>query len=671
MWRILSTCFPVEPLDRVPPEVEEAQGSPEDIQDSPEEVRHPPEALAGTEPDPLTDPRAIYAHREAEASRAADGWRARFDTVARLRMGVGLALAAVVVAYLTVPAGQMPLVAVSVALIVSFTALVVRHARISRQENWYRELAEVALEARHRRLRRWGEFACPSPEPPPDHPYADDLDVFGHASLYVLLGTAGTRPGVDMLTDWLLAPAPPEILRRRQNAVRELAPAIEFRDELQAMGRIAGPVEPEELRLLLEWAESPTWLLPMRGLQLLAIAVPVFLIVTAALHVFAVVPFLWIVPILVAIGVIRRYTQRIHDDFTRTSSGDSGLRRYHSLVAHIAEARFEDPLLAELRESLSEGAEASAESEAPARSLERLFRLVDLSNFRYNSQVHFPLNVLTLWDIHVFVRLERWKKRHGAALRGWMVALGRTDALSALAGLSHAHPDWAFPDIAGPPDGPPRLEAGGLGHPLLDPEIAVRNDVGLGPPGSLLLVTGSNMSGKSTLLRAIGANVILAGAGGPVCAEAMSLPAVDLRTSMRIRDSLEEGISYFMAELERLKTVCDAAGEATEERPVLYLLDEILQGTNTAERQVAARRILRHLLDQRAIGAVTTHDLTLADAEDLKERTVLVHFRESLETSKADSPIEFDYKLRPGLATSTNALRLMEIMGLALPENED
>ena len=624
----------------------------------------------------MTDPRAIYAQREAEASRSADRWRTCFDTVARLRMGVTLVLAAVVVAYLTAPGAQMLLIAVSVALIVSFMVLVVRHARVRRQEIWYRELAQVALEARHRRLRRWGEFEESGPEPPPDHPYADDLDVFGHASLHVLLGTTCTRPGADMLTEWLLAPAPPEIVKRRQHAAQELAPAIDFRDELQAMGRIAGPVEPEQLRFLLEWAEGPSWLLPMRGLKWLAVVLPILMIAGAALHIFTVVPYLWIISIGVAIEVTRRYTRRIHEDFTRTSSGESGLRRYHTLVAHVAAGRFEDLLLAELRESLigsretSADSETPAESEAPAEALKRLFRLVELSNVRYNSQLHYPLNVLTLWDIHVLVRLERWKNRHGAALRGWMTALGRADALSALAGLAHAHPDWAFPEIAdGQPDGSPRLEATGLGHPLLAPEIAIRNDVSLGPPGSLLLVTGSNMSGKSTLLRAIGANVILAGAGGPVCAEVMALPVADLRTSMRIRDSLEEGISYFMAELKRLKAVCDAASGANE-RPVLYLLDEILQGTNTAERQIAARRILRHLLDQRAIGAVTTHDLTLADAEDLKERAVLVHFRESLEESKGGPPIAFDYQLRPGIATSTNALRLMEIMGLAVPEED-
>ena len=176
------------------------------------------------------------------------------------------------------------------------------------------------------------------------------------------------------------------------------------------------------------------------------------------------------------------------------------------------------------------------------------------------------------------------------------------------------------------------------------------------------------MSGKSTLLRALGANVVLAGAGGPVCAASMRLPTVDLRTSMRIRDSLEEGISYFMAELQRLKSVAEAAG-AARDVPVLYLLDEILQGTNTAERQIAARRILRHLLDQETIGAVTTHDLTLADAPDLSERAVFVHFGESLEVRAGGPPIAFDYRLRRGTATSTNALRLMEIMGFAAADD--
>ena len=192
----------------------------------------------------------------------------------------------------------------------------------------------------------------------------------------------------------------------------------------------------------------------------------------------------------------------------------------------------------------------------------------------------------------------------------------------------------------------------------------------IGPPGTFLLVTGSNMSGKSTLLRAVGANVVLAQAGGPVCAEGLSLPPLELWTSMRVEDSLVEGVSLFMAELQRLREVVDAARKSRSDREgrhLLYLLDEVLQGTNTAERQIAARQILRHLLEEGALGAVTTHDLTLADAPDLRERARAVHFREEVHRAGGEPSLSFDYRLRPGLATSTNALELMEIVGLGPP----
>jgi len=205
-------------------------------------------------------------------------------------------------------------------------------------------------------------------------------------------------------------------------------------------------------------------------------------------------------------------------------------------------------------------------------------------------------------------------------------------------------------------------------HPYLSPSVAVPNDVRVGPTESFLLVTGSNMSGKSTLLRAIGVNVVLARAGGPVAAAQMTLPPVRLETSMRIRDSLEEGLSFFMAELRRLKTVVDAA--RAPGTPVLYLLDEILQGTNTAERQIAARTVIRGLLDAGAIGAITTHDLTLATAPDLASRAHAVHFQETFGRDKDGPTLSFDYLLREGLATSTNALALMELVGLGTPPPE-
>ena len=224
---------------------------------------------------------------------------------------------------------------------------------------------------------------------------------------------------------------------------------------------------------------------------------------------------------------------------------------------------------------------------------------------------------------------------------------------------SHDYPGWAVPTF----DEPPLIAARDLAHPLIPDDRRVANDVEVGPPGTLLLVTGSNMSGKSTLLRAIGVNVILANAGCSVCASSMRLPAVDLHTSIRVHDSLEAGLSYFMAALARLKAVVDAAEHERPGRVLLYLLDEILQGTNSAERAVAVRAVARHLLDSGAIGAMTTHDLTLTREEPFEPAARFVHFTETVDEAGAMS---FDYRLRPGVATSRNALRLMKMIGIEL-----
>jgi DNA mismatch repair ATPase MutS len=259
--------------------------------------------------------------------------------------------------------------------------------------------------------------------------------------------------------------------------------------------------------------------------------------------------------------------------------------------------------------------------------------------------------------------LERWQRRNSAAVRPWLEVLGEFEALAGLATLAHDHPDWQFPMLT--PEEPAQLVARKLAHPLLRPAIAVANDVQIGPAGSFLLVTGSNMSGKSTLLRSIGLNVALAQAGGPVCAAELRLPPLQLATSMRVSDSLELGVSYFMAELQRLKDIVDAAEQVRGgPRTLLFLLDEILHGTNTAERQIAARRIIRHLLAQGAIGAVSTHDLGLAEADDLAAAGQTVHFGERLDGNGGGPLLRFDYTLRPGLAGSTNALKLMALIGL-------
>ena len=238
--------------------------------------------------------------------------------------------------------------------------------------------------------------------------------------------------------------------------------------------------------------------------------------------------------------------------------------------------------------------------------------------------------------------------------------MGELEALSALATLAHDHPAWCWPTVV---DGPASLAAEGLGHPMLPEEVLRTSDVALDPPGRFLLVTGSNMSGKSTLLRSLGLGAVMAQAGAVVCARKLTLTPLRTFTSMRIHDSITDGVSLFMAELMRLKDLVDAADSEHDGRPLLYLIDEVLQGTNSEERRVAARRIVRHLLQADAIGAVTTHDLSLHDDDTLDPASTKVHFREHVDAS-SEKVLTFDYQLRSGLATSRNALRLLKIVGL-------
>jgi DNA mismatch repair ATPase MutS len=323
------------------------------------------------------------------------------------------------------------------------------------------------------------------------------------------------------------------------------------------------------------------------------------------------------------------------------------------MLERIAETRFDSPLLTELRERSSGGAAA----------LHRLERALSLIEGR-GSLVHGIANALALWDVHALVHLDRWRRRDGIDLRGQLEALGSVEALAALATLAYDNPTWVVPSLDATAD---RLTAASLAHPLLPAATRVANDVTVGPPGTLLLVTGSNMSGKSTLLRAIGLDMVLAQAGAPVCAGSLTAPVVELRTSIRLADSLERGVSLFMAELRRLKEIVDAARVEPRDRPLLYLLDEILHGTNSAERRIAARAVLGHLVHAGAIGAVTTHDLALAAEGVLATASVPVHFTERVTDGGGASAMSFDYRLHSGLATSTNALRLLALVGLGDP----
>jgi len=361
----------------------------------------------------------------------------------------------------------------------------------------------------------------------------------------------------------------------------------------------------------------------------------------------------WMIPVLLTMTLSFAFAKRVTTTFDRASVGERGLDRFGEMFALVCAANWSSPALAGLAATIQTG-------EGAAVRVKRLARLIQWSELRSGAALlHVIIQALTLWDFHLVFAIERWRTRSGREVRGWLDALGSIDALAVLSAVRADEPHWAIPSI----DPSAReLSAAALAHPLMPEERRVPNDVHVGPSGTLLFITGSNMSGKSTLLRAIGINAVLAHAGAPVCARGFRLPPASLYTSIRVEDSLELGVSYFMAALGRLKQIVDACDRTSDGRVLLYLLDEILQGTNSIERALAVRAVARHLLNAGAIGAMTSHDLTLADDEPIKSAATLVHFTELVH---ADGTMKFDYRLRPGLATSRNAIRLMQLIGIA------
>jgi hypothetical protein len=550
------------------------------------------------------------------------------------------------------------LIAIGVVCAVGFVCSFAYHARIDRRHHRYAELWSITNEAFQRLKRDWN--GLPLRQPPRvsgDTHYVIDLDVLGHASLQHLLNTTQTVVGQSTLQRWLVEPAAPATIRSRQAAVAELAPLLDFRDELAFHGRQMGKAQ-TAYELFLEWVESGSWFNRQTWLVGLTRILPLFTFGSAIADAagWFNLP-LWAVSIWAHMALILTVGKRVDETIERVSARQSAFRVYADLFHVITTQQFTSPALRRLQSDLTAG-DLHADQQ-----MRRLARIMAFADFRF-FLLFFPIKLTTLWNFHVLWFLEHWQQTVGDRARIWLAALGEIEALAALATLAYDQPKWTFPDIV--EGGTPLVAVGGLGHPLLADAARVCNDVTIGPPGTFLLVTGSNMSGKSTLLRAIGTNIALAQAGGPVCATHLTLPPIVLATSMRVQDSLEQGVSYFMAELQRLKTVVDRAHQVRSEgrRTLLFLLDEILHGTNTSERQIAARQIIRHLLDQDAIGAVSTHDLHLAEAPDLATTSQLVHFTETFTRGLAGVAMHFDYKLRPGIATSTNALKLMEIVGL-------
>jgi hypothetical protein len=510
------------------------------------------------------------------------------------------------------------------------------------------------------------------------HPYANDLDLFGRGSLFELLSLARTRTGEAVLARWLTTPADATEVRSRQEAVAELRSALDLREHIELSGAdVRAAVHTDRL---VEWARQP--MPPTRSLHLTT-----WLLTTASAAGIA-----WMaatsdwrplgVVLLMQASIFHR--QRDELEAIVTGKGRAGeadfvgdalshrtrdLEVVGDVLHHLEGATFRGARLVRLRGRL-----ASSTAEPASRIIRRLGRLSNLRDSTRNLAV-FPLGLFLLGQLelsialgtmvqlatpHVVLGVDRWRRRHGAAVVGWLDAIGEFEAFSSLSCYRYEHPEDVFPDLISPGRTGPRAVFDGreLGHPLLPAGTMVRNDVRLAGSTQLLVVSGSNMSGKSTLLRTVGINAVLALSGAPVRAASLEISPLAIGATLRIQDSLQEGRSRFYAEITRIRELSDMADGPG---PLLFLLDELFHGTNSHDRLVGASGVLRSFLDRGAIGLITTHDLALtAVAEQLAPRAANVHFEDWFDGGE----IRFDYRMKPGPVTRSNAIALMRAVGL-------
>jgi MutS domain V len=479
----------------------------------------------------------------------------------------------------------------------------------------------------------------------PAHPYAEDLDVFGRGSLFELLSTARTDTGEETLARWLLTPAGIDVVRARQEAVTELRPKLDLREDLALLGE--GVPSGESARGLAVWANGPYWNIAP-WIRPTAIVISLLTLVTLILWFlgFSAIPFVSVLLIRqVFLYALRVPVERV---ISEVDGPGNNLSLLSDILQRLEHERYECPLLTELRAALN------VAGSPPSKQIARLNRLVELLDSRRNI-VFAPLAGILLWPLQCAISIENWRQQSGPAVEHWVEAVGELEALSSLASYAYEHPHDPFPELI---ESNAQFDAKQMGHPLISEQRNVRADLYLGDEPGVLIVSGSNMSGKSTLLRTVGVNVVLALAGAPVRAVSLHLSPLQVGASIRIQDSLQAGASRFYAEIKRLRQIVELTNGG---RPVLFLLDEILHGTNSHDRQIGGERVVRGLIERGAIGLITTHDLALARiADDLGARAANVHFEDHLE----DGQMRFDYRLRPGVVQHSNALELMRSVGL-------
>ncbi|MGI6065674.1 MAG: MutS family DNA mismatch repair protein [Bacillota bacterium] len=565
---------------------------------------------------------------------------------------VGIALAIFFFVSGSTPSGIITLLT-AMAL---FIFLVNKHHQVKRAKDYASLMKKINENSLKRLSGEWASFSDTGEEFGADnHPFSADLDIFGKGSLFQWTNTAYTFLGRQRLAHLLsTTPDTKEKVSARQEAVEELAPKLKWRQQFQVEGIISSEraQDPGEL---IQWGKKANPFFRRREIIFAFRFLPSLTILLIILSLF----FSQTVSYLIPVGLVILQTAILF--FLRRDTSltfavahqyKENIKGYRRMLEVFETAQFLSPHLSNLKNKLG------GNKVLPAyQQIKKLEKAVDMTYMRY-SQLYFIFNIITMWDFQCQIALERWKKQSGHSLQKWLETIGEIESLSSLALIRFDHPDWAMPKIIDDFTG---LWAKELAHPLL-PESRVPNNLTITTPGEIFLITGSNMSGKSTLLRTAGINLVLAYAGGPVCAKEFRAGLMNIYTSMRINDDLRANISSFYGELLRIKLVLDATRQG---RPVFILLDEIFRGTNSRDRHTGARHLIKKLSRAGALGLVSTHDLELADlAQERDAKIKNYHFEEYYR----DGKLLFDYILRPGVSTTKNAIFLMKMAGIEITD---
>lgn len=590
----------------------------------------------------------LYQSRATEFAKTATTLQAKYERFSFIRLmvflvgGIGIAL------LWTVHIGIG--VAALILFLLGFYRFVKWHQKIQEAQLHHSYLAAINENERDFTEHKYQIFGNGERFIDPQHPYAVDLDMFGDYSFYQYINRTSTAIGENRLADYLKAPVNTPEIKARQEAIADLQDQLEWRQNFQAYG-MAAEDDVSHIEGLKHWLNAEDYVQNNKGYIAALYYTPFLALIGLVLWATMLPWYLALLFLAPAIYILRKTTMRVNETHIQTTHAEKVLAFYAKLIGHIEKGTFKSEKLKGLQAIFIEKDTLASEQ------IERLSYIIGQLNVRYNAFAAL-FNLGGLWDLQWVYRLEKWKTTQREQLPQWFEALQEFEAVLSFSTLYYNAPEWIFPTV----HDHPVVIAEGLGHPLIAAKSRVTNDIEVPTQGHIKLLTGSNMAGKSTFLRTVGLNIVLANIGAPVCATILRLPQLKVYTSMRTQDALHESTSSFYAELKRLKFIIEAVENGEN---IFFLLDEILKGTNSNDRHTGSKALIKQLIKSKGSGIIATHDLDLGVLEG-QYGGAIENLR--IEVTIRNGKLDFDYKIKKGVSESFNATLLMQQMGIRIED---